>query len=138
MPGTFHVLLGPGYAGKSSALSRFAAPGSGIQVVSVDDAFLGPEHHLLGKLRRALVTDVVPGLGRHYSPDFMATLLQTAVVHLRDRVLESSPAAPVLVDSYYYKVLALASPFRLGDEAPLRGNRRVADAISVLGHGGDP
>ncbi|MGW1806939.1 hypothetical protein [Streptomyces sp. NPDC002078] len=102
----FDVLLGSDHAGKSSAMAKLAASGSGVRIVSVDDAFLGSGHQLLAELRRALVDDVVPGLGRSYSPDFMAALLQTAVVHLRDRLLESEPSAPVLVDSYYYKILA--------------------------------
>ncbi len=53
-----------------------------------------------------MVQDVLPGLHQDYSPDFMAGVLQTAVVHLRDMVLRAPSGSPVLVDSYYYKILA--------------------------------
>jgi thymidylate kinase len=76
------------------------------QLLSVDDAFLRPEHALVADLRHALVGDVVPGLGDAYSLDFMATLMQAAVVHLRDRIRTADPRRLILVDSYYYKILA--------------------------------
>ncbi|HZF89902.1 hypothetical protein [Streptomyces sp.] len=101
----FVVLLGPDYAGKSSALAELADGASAWPIVSLDDAFLEPGHSLIGRLRRSLVGDVMPALHRDYSPDFMVTLLQTAALHLRDSI-ERSPRAPVLVDSYYYKLLA--------------------------------
>ncbi|MFI9272610.1 hypothetical protein ACIGXM_18050 [Kitasatospora sp. NPDC052896] len=49
---------------------------------------------------------MLPALGRDYSAEFLAGLLQTAVLHLRDLVLRAGPGDPVLVDSYYYKILA--------------------------------
>lgn len=101
----FCVLLGPDYAGKSSVLGELARAASPWQCVSVDDERLAPEHRLLADLRRRLVRDVVPKVGSAYSGDFVAGLLQLAVLHLRDRVLAAGDA-PVLVDSYYYKILA--------------------------------
>lgn len=100
----FCVLLGPDYAGKSTAMARLAETPAPWRIVSVDDAFLGPDHGLIGRLRRALVTETLPALGTAYSPDFATALLQTAVVHLRDQV--AARREPVLVDSYYYKILA--------------------------------
>lgn len=95
----FCVLLGPDYAGKSAVLDALATR---WRCVSVDDGHLAPEHRLLADLRRNLVRDVLPG---RYSADFMAGLLQLAVLHLRDQILAAGDA-PVLVDSYYYKILA--------------------------------
>lgn len=101
----FDVLLGPDYAGKSSVLTELAAAEPSWRFVSVDDAFLQPQHALIARLRRQLVGEALPGLGTAYSPDFIAGLLQTAVLHVRDQVAASA-GAPVLVDSYYYKILA--------------------------------
>jgi thymidylate kinase len=102
----FAVLLGPDYAGKSSVLSAIAAL-PGWRVISVDDHALAPGHQLLARLRRHLVEDTLPLLGAAYSTDFALTLLQTAVVHLRDQVLVADEFdRVVVVDSYYYKILA--------------------------------
>lgn len=101
----FCVLLGTDHAGKSSVLAELARTASPWRCVSVDDGNLAPEHRLLTDLRRRLACDVLPGLGSAYSEDFLAGLLQLAVLHLRDRVLAEGDA-PVLVDSYYYKILA--------------------------------
>lgn len=73
--------------------------------ISVDDDRLAPEHRLLADLRRVLVHEVLPRAGTAFSDDFVAGLLQLAVLHVRDRVLAAC-GGPVLVDSYYYKVLA--------------------------------
>ncbi|OAR27265.1 hypothetical protein A8W25_03120 [Streptomyces sp. ERV7] len=104
----FSVLLGGDYAGKSSAMARLAGGPEPVRVVSVDDHFLAERHSLIGRLRRDVVKDVAAPDGA-YSPDFMASMLQTAVVHLRDQLLTAAAAAdgqPLLVDSYYYKILA--------------------------------
>jgi thymidylate kinase len=101
----FQVLLGPDGAGKSSALAQVRASLPHWRAVSTDDEFLGAEHALIGRLRRHVVRDVLPGLGGAYSAEFLASLLQTAVVHLRDEVLRAA-GTPLLMDSYYYKILA--------------------------------
>jgi thymidylate kinase len=99
----FCVLLGPDYAGKSSAISllRDTVP---WRTLSVDDTHLAPEHTLLTRLRRDVVREVAERPGA-WSPDFLATMLQTAAVHLRDRLC-ADPHTPAVVDSYYYKLLA--------------------------------
>ncbi|MET9882653.1 hypothetical protein ABZZ20_05725 [Streptomyces sp. NPDC006430] len=102
----FHVLLGPDGAGKSSVMRRLAGMLPEWRLVSTDDAFVAPEHALIPRLRRDLHAHLLPGLGAAYSVDFLASVLQTAVVHLRDQVCGGDPEVPVLVDSYYYKILA--------------------------------
>ncbi|WP_406184862.1 hypothetical protein [Streptomyces sp. NBC_01006] len=102
----FHVLLGPDGAGKSSAMRRLAPMLPEWRLVSTDRAFVAPEHALITRLRQDVHDHLLPGLGTAYSVDFMAGVLQTAVVHLRDQVRETDPRVPVLVDSYYYKILA--------------------------------
>jgi len=74
--------------------------------VSVDQQFLAPNHALISSLRRQLVHEALPALDTAYSADFMASLLQTAVVHLRDELVRGRRTGPALVDSYYYKILA--------------------------------
>jgi thymidylate kinase len=109
MPATsppFCVLVGPDYAGKSSALSRLRRSGPPWRLLSVDDDHLAPEHALLGRIRRDVVREVAGRAGT-WSPDFLTTMLQTAAVHLRDRLAED-PTTPTVVDSYYYKLLAKA------------------------------
>ncbi|MCX5388033.1 hypothetical protein [Streptomyces sp. NBC_00083] len=101
----FCVLLGPDYSGKSSALDQLARTTPQLCFLSVDDTRLAPEHALIGRLRRNVVKDVAPHRGA-WSPEFLATLLQTAVVHLRDQLLRTDAGTPVVVDSYYYKLLA--------------------------------
>lgn len=102
----FFVLLGPDGAGKSSVMTEVAARLPGWRMVSTDDEFVGVEHGLIRQLRRNVVKDVLPGLGKEYSVEFLASLLQTAVVHMMDQVKSRDPRIPLLVDSYYYKIIA--------------------------------
>ncbi|MDI5968814.1 hypothetical protein POF50_005555 [Streptomyces sp. SL13] len=102
----FFVLLGPDYAGKSSVLAEFADRTPEWRIVSSDREFLDPGHALIARLRRDLMGDVLPGLGGDYSLDFMITVLQTAVLHLRDGIGHGADGTPVLMDSHYYKMLA--------------------------------
>ena len=101
----FVVLLGGDYAGKSCAIARLAAAPGTWRFVSVDTDFLAAQYALLARLRREVITDVV-ALDRWYSTDFLMTMLQTAVIHLRDRIIDHTHRTPLIVDSYYYKILA--------------------------------
>ncbi|MET9496320.1 hypothetical protein [Streptomyces sp. NPDC006552] len=102
----FYVLLGPDGAGKSSVMTEIADRLPGWRTLSTDDAFVGPEHRLVTRLRHDVVEGLLPKLGTDYSADFLAGLLQTAVIHLKDQVERYDPRVPLLVDSYYYKILA--------------------------------
>ncbi|MER6090768.1 hypothetical protein [Streptomyces bluensis] len=113
--GPFFVLLGPDGAGKSSVMRRLAGLLPEWRMVSTDSAFVAPEHTLITRLRRDLQDHLLPGLGTAYSADFLASVLQTAVVHMRDQVHGRDPRVPVLVDSYYYKILAKCRMARAGD-----------------------
>lgn len=102
----FVVLLGPDYAGKSTVMRELAAAEPSWRLLSVDEEFLAPEHAVITPLKKALLKETLPALGTHHSADFVAALLQTAVVHLRDQILACAPGHPIVVDSYYYKILA--------------------------------
>lgn len=103
-PTEFSVLLGPDYAGKSSLIGALA--GRGVRCVSYDEDFVRPECSLVSDLRDGFVSRAVPGVGTAYSGDFVVSLLQTSVVYLRDEALRAAPGQSVVVDSYYYKILA--------------------------------
>lgn len=105
----FVVLLGPDYAGKSTVLRGLATAQPSWRLLSVDGEFLAPEHAVLTPLKKALFHQTLPGLGTHHSADFVTALLQTAVVYLRDQILACAAGGPVVVDSYYYKILAKCS-----------------------------
>ncbi|GAA1032781.1 hypothetical protein GCM10009557_32370 [Virgisporangium ochraceum] len=100
----FSVVLGPDYAGKSTLISALAA--RGVRCVSYDPGFVRPECSLVDDLRDGFVTRAMPGVDTAYSRDFVLTLLQTSVVYLRDQALDTGRGGPVVVDSYYYKILA--------------------------------
>src|SRR2546428_9231933 len=87
-------------------MTEIAARLPGWRTLSTDDAFVGPEPRLVTGLRHQVVEELLPELGTRYSADFLAGLLQTAVIHLKDQVERHDPQVPLLVDSYYYKILA--------------------------------
>jgi thymidylate kinase len=101
----FLVLLGPDFAGKSTALTALSTGTTPCRILSTDRQFVPPRHGLVSDLRR-IAGQALPAVGDAYTPDFLAALLQTAVVHLRDEVQRCPPGVPVVVDSYYYKILA--------------------------------
>ncbi|WDZ83124.1 hypothetical protein [Micromonospora cathayae] len=101
----FWVLLGPDYAGKSSVLTAVSDT-TGWAAVSYDDGLLDPGLPLISRLRDDIVPEALRGAADRYSPDLVLSVLQTAVVFLRDQALRQPGSEPVLVDSYYYKILA--------------------------------
>jgi len=107
VPGpSFLVLLGTDYAGKSVLMRALATTEPSWRLVSVDEEFLAPEHGIVSRLKSELLREALPGIRKHHSVDFAASMLQTAVVYLRDQILDCGVREPVIVDSYYYKILA--------------------------------
>jgi thymidylate kinase len=111
----FWVLLGTDYAGKSSVMAALAGSRFPWRLISTDETLLQPRHSLIGRLRRLLLRDVLAPADGAYSADFMVTLLQTAVVHLRDQIADDNREQVALVDSYYYKILAKCRLTGVGD-----------------------
>ncbi|MEW2625234.1 hypothetical protein [Streptomyces sp. NPDC048106] len=103
---SFYVLLGPDGSGKSSVMGELKRRLPDFRFASTDDMFVDEEHGLIRQLRAHVEQDVLPRLGQDYSFDFLVSLLQTAVVYLRDRTSPAGGQESLIMDSYYYKILA--------------------------------
>ncbi|MFJ2773982.1 hypothetical protein [Streptomyces sp. NPDC087300] len=113
--GDFWVLLGADYCGKSAVLDELAARQGRVLPVSVDPDTLDEEYQVLAELRRTLGR-MAPG--RH-SPDYTMAILNVAVAYHLDRLHRAPDGRTLLLDSYYYKILAKCRLFGL-DEEPWR------------------
>lgn len=100
----FWTLLGPDFAGKSTVLDRLHDD-HGWRVVSYDDRYL-EQYPLIARLRQRWIDDAFLWTGERYSPELVLSVLHTIVLHLRDQLARSTGPEPVIVDSYFYKLLA--------------------------------
>ncbi|MFI1359883.1 dTMP kinase [Streptomyces sp. NPDC020898] len=100
----FWTLLGPDFAGKSTVLDRLHDD-HGWRVVSYDDRYL-EQYPLIARLRQRWIDDAFLWAGERYSPELVLSVLHTIVLHLRDQLARSTGPEPVIVDSYFYKLLA--------------------------------
>ncbi|MFJ9562644.1 hypothetical protein ACIRQQ_21680 [Streptomyces fuscichromogenes] len=101
----FFVVLGPDHAGKSTAL-EFISASHACHVITPDCGRHTSERALISRLRQDIISEVGAALGITYSADFLTALSQAIVVHMRDQIMRPENDGPVLVDSYYYKILA--------------------------------
>ncbi len=100
----FWTLLGPDFAGKSTLLGRLHDV-HGWHVVSYDDRYLDG-YPLIRELRKNWVDDAFAWTGRRYSAELVLSVLHPIVLHLRDELARAAARDRVIVDSYYYKLLA--------------------------------
>jgi thymidylate kinase len=100
----FWTLLGPDFSGKSTVLTRLHSE-HGWHVVSYDDRYLEP-FPLIRRLRETWVDEAFVWSGRRYSPELVLAALHPIVLHLRDEMARAQDRQKVVVDSYYYKLLA--------------------------------
>jgi thymidylate kinase len=100
----FWTLVGPDYAGKSTALSRLHDE-HGWRVVSYDDRYLD-SYPLISQLRRQWIGDAFVWAEERYSAELVLSALHPIVLHLRDEIARAGADDRVIVDSYYYKLLA--------------------------------
>lgn len=98
----FWVLIGPDYCGKSTVLSELANREGRVLPVSYDRALLTEEYGPLAGLPEMLGR----AAGRQTSPEFVMALLNVAVAYFHDRIHHAPPGRTLLLDSYYYKILA--------------------------------
>ncbi|OLF05270.1 hypothetical protein BLA60_37075 [Actinophytocola xinjiangensis] len=99
----FWTLLGPDFAGKSSALAGLRA--AGVTVVSHDDEFLG-ERALVSKVRGLWIPDALPFAGTRYTHELVLSVMHPVILHQRDALARQAGPGPVVIDSYYYKPMA--------------------------------
>jgi thymidylate kinase len=100
----FWVVAGPDYAGKSTVLDRLNAYHN-WRVVSYDDQYLD-RYPLIRQLRRDWVETAFMWTGRRYSAELVLSVLHPIVLYLRDELCRTDQGDRVIVDSYYYKLLA--------------------------------
>jgi len=100
----FWTLLGPDFAGKSTALARLRDE-HGWQVVSHDDRFL-QEYPLVATLRGCWIDNALVWAGKRYTAELVLAAMHPVILHQRDELARQSGAGPVIIDSFYYKVLA--------------------------------
>ncbi|MET9385224.1 hypothetical protein ABZY09_30175 [Streptomyces sp. NPDC002928] len=109
----FWTLLGPDFSGKSTVLTRLHID-HGWHVVSYDDRYL-ESFPLIRQLRESWVDEAFVGSGRQYSPELVLAALHPIVLHLRDELARAAGRERVIVDSYYYKLLAKCTLLGLED-----------------------
>lgn len=100
----FWTLLGPDHAGKSTVLDCLHDQ-HGWRVVSYDDRYLD-SYPLIRRLRQEWITDAFVWAGERYSAELVLSVLNPIVLHLRDELARHAGQERVIVDSYYYKLLA--------------------------------
>ena len=103
----FWVLLGPDFAGKSTALARLADE-HGWQVISHDDRFV-QDHPLVAKLRNCWVDDALARAGERYTAELVLSVMHSIILYQRDELRRRAGTAPVIMDSYFYKPMAASS-----------------------------
>jgi thymidylate kinase len=112
---SFTVLLGPDFSGKSTILSALRTS-PGFRVVSYDDADVADSFPAISKLRRLWVSELFERRAVRYSREVVLSVLEAIVLHLRDQALQPTRGGTVVVDSYYYKLLAKCRLTELCDQ----------------------
>lgn len=107
----FWTLLGPDFAGKSTALAHLAD--QHYPVVSHDDRFLSG-HPLVSHLRSCWVDEALQWAGIRYSSELVLSVMHSVVLHQRDELVRHADT-PTIVDSYYYKPLAACQLLDVAD-----------------------
>ena len=100
----FWTLLGPDFAGKSTALARLRDE-HGWQVVSHDDRFLR-DYPLVALLRGCWIDEALVWAGKRYTAELVLSVMHSVILHQRDELARQTGPGPVIIDSFFYKVLA--------------------------------
>ncbi len=100
----FWTLLGPDFAGKSTVLNTLHDK-HGWRVISYDDRYL-ESYPLIQRLRGSWISDAFVWAGKRYSAELVLSVLNSIVLHFRDELARLDGEKRVIVDSYYYKLLA--------------------------------
>jgi thymidylate kinase len=100
---SFGVLLGPDYAGKSSVLSGLLAR-SHAYCISYDHDLSEDQHFIVRSLRHAFMNQ--DSASAAFSHELMLSVFHVYMIFLRDRILSCADDKPIIVDSYFYKILS--------------------------------
>ncbi|MEU2436634.1 hypothetical protein ABZ595_10570 [Streptomyces rubradiris] len=103
----FWTLVGPDFSGKSTVLERLRDD-YGWHVISHGGRDLDA-YPLIRTIRDTWLTEAYPRTGTRYSSELTLAALHTVVLHLRDELARAADRERVIVDSYYYKLLAKCS-----------------------------
>jgi thymidylate kinase len=133
----FYVLLGPDYAGKTSAMTGLAQRLEG-RFISHDDAFLGENASLICCLKREFLRRLDGTADLRCSQAFMLSLLQPIVAYLREQVMKAGPPSRVVVDGYYYKIMSKCLLLGLIDDELFASWRRFPQPALVIYLDADP
>jgi thymidylate kinase len=114
-PVEFHVLLGPDYAGKSTLFRALSQRSCG-HLISCDDCPVAEQLAVAGSFRKAFAAVSSPTAGRTLSQEFVVSLFHAYLVFVRDQIAATRGDKPVIVDSYYYKILAKCVLTGVGNE----------------------
>jgi len=111
----FYVLLGPDYAGKTTLLRALSVQTS-VHLVSYDDDPGSGQPSFASSFREAFAAVSTAMASGAMSPDFILSLFHAYVVFVRDQIASADASKPVMVDSYYYKILAKCVLAGIGNE----------------------
>ena len=106
--------------------------------VSHDDAFLGENASLIGCLKREFLRRLDGRAGGGHSQALMLSLLQPIVMYLREQIMMAQSASCIVVDGYYYKILAKCLLLGLVDEEIFASWRRFPQPMFVIYLDADP
>jgi thymidylate kinase len=106
--------------------------------VSHDDAFLGENASLINCLKHEFLRRLGGGANYRCSRSFLLSLLQPIVAYLREQIMMAEPTTRVVVDGYYYKILAKCLLLGLVDDELFASWRRLPRPTLVIYLDADP
>lgn len=101
------MLIGPDHVGKTSAL-RALRQEPRWHIVSPDGDLLQDGYVVVSQVKRYILSHILQRGQACYSSAFVLSCIHLLIMYLHDQVSAAMrrPASVVLVDSYYYKLLA--------------------------------
>jgi thymidylate kinase len=107
----FFVLIGGDGAGKTTVLRELSGRAE-IEVVTLESLAASSRYDFVATARQVLFGKVLAG---DYTAELKLSCLHLAVMCLHDAVSRARLERPVLVDGYYYKLLAKAACLGFAD-----------------------
>jgi thymidylate kinase len=130
----FFVLIGGDGAGKSTALGELSERAE-IEVVTLESLATSSRYDFVATARQVLFGKVLAG---EYTDELKLSCLHFAVMCLHDAVSRARVERPVLVDGYYYKLLAKAIVLGFADRPLIETWRALPRPARVVHLAIDP